>query len=183
MKQLSEQELIHGCRKNSRKYQEILYMRFFDVMFGMCMRHMQDEELAISVLNDGFLNVFKHISQFRGEGNLEAWIRRIIFNRIADHYRIRKNNIKYVELMENNAPVSANEDLFRYEEIKELIGILPEKEREVFVLYAIDGYKHVEISEMLGIPVGTSKWYLSEARSKLKKKLMSKNKELKKHGK
>jgi RNA polymerase sigma-70 factor (ECF subfamily) len=183
MNQLSEQELINGCRKNSRKYQEVLYMRFFDIMFGMCMRHVQDEELAISVLNDGFLNVFKHISQFRGDGSLEAWIRKIIFNRIADHFRIKKNNIKYVELSEHYSPAEEASEIFGYEEIRELTGILSDKEREVFLLYAIEGYKHKEISEMLGMPVGTSKWYLSEARAKMKQKLMVKNKELRKHEK
>lgn len=178
MRDISEKDLIKGCIKNSRKYQEQLYLRYFDNMFGMCMRHTQDHEIAISVLNDGFLNVFRNISQFRGDGSLAAWIRKIIYNRIADHYRIRKNNIKYVELMEHDSPAIQNEEIFGYEEITKLIDGLPEKEREVFVLYAIEGYKHAEISDILNIPEGTSKWILSEARSKLKQKLKSKKKEL-----
>ena len=101
MNQYSEQDIIKGCIRNDRKFQQELYLRFFDKMYGMCLRHTSDDEIAMSIMNDGFLNVFRNISSFRGEGNLESWIRKIIFNRIADHYRSKKNKIKYVELKDD----------------------------------------------------------------------------------
>ena len=171
MNKHSEQELIDGCIRNSRKFQEELYLRYFDRMFGMCLRHTDNEETAMSIMNDGFLNVFKNISGFRGEGNLESWIKKIVFNRIADHYRVKKNNIKYVELTEERS-YDDTFDNFDYELITKLIKKLPERDREVFIMHAIEGYSHAEIAEMMNISAGTSKWYLSNARKTLKEMLL-----------
>ncbi|MBK7095444.1 MAG: RNA polymerase sigma factor [Saprospiraceae bacterium] len=167
----SDQELINGCIRNSRKFQEELYLRFFDKMFGMCLRHTDDEETAMSIMNDGFLNVFKNISGFRGEGSLESWIKKIVFNRIADHYRVKKNNIKYVQLTDER-PYDDTFDTYDYELIIKIIKNLPEKDRDIFIMHTIEGYSHVEISEMMKISPGTSKWYLSNAKKTLREMLL-----------
>ncbi len=167
MEKHSEAEIIQGCINNSRKYQEVLYLKYFDKMFGMCLRHTDDQELAMSLLNDGFLKIFKNIGTFKGEGNLEGWIRKIIFNCIADHFRRKKNNIKYVEL-DDTRTIDESFNEFDFESIISSIKKLPEKDRRVFVLHSIEGYNHAEIAELLNISVGTSKWYLSSARTKLR---------------
>lgn len=167
MENHSEADIIQGCINNSRKYQEILYLRYFDYMYGMCLRHTDDEELAMSLLNDGFLKIFKRIDTFKGEGNLKGWIRKIIFNCIADHFRRKKNNIKYVEL-DDSRTIDESFNEFDFESIITNIKKLPEKDRQVFMMHAIEGYNHAEIAELLKISIGTSKWYLSSARTKLR---------------
>lgn len=171
MNKHSEQELINGCIRNSRKFQEELYLRFFDKMFGICFRHTADEETAMSIMNDGFLNVFKNISSFRSEGSLESWIKKIVFNCISDHYRLKRNKVKYVELTDERH-YDDTFDSYDYEVIIKLIKKLPEKDREIFIMHAIEGYTHAEIAEMMNISAGTSKWYLSNARQTLKEMLL-----------
>jgi RNA polymerase sigma factor (sigma-70 family) len=171
MNQYSEQDIIKGCIRNDRKFQQELYLRFFDKMYGMCLRHTSDDEIAMSIMNDGFLNVFRNISSFRGEGNLESWIRKIIFNRIADHYRSKKNKIKYVELKDDRQYDESFND-YDYELIIKLIRNLTDKQREVFIMHAIEGFNHSEIAETMNISAGTSKWYLSNAKKTLKEMLL-----------
>ena len=166
MKNYSEKELINGCLKNSRLHQREMYMLYFDSMYGMCLRHLPDDNTAMSVLNDGFLNVFKNLRQFRFEGNLESWIRKIIYNKIIDHYRKKSNSFHFIEFEDKEFSDTINENL-DYEEILKLIKTLPENDQKVFILHTIEGYNHNEISEMMNISAGTSKWYLFNARKKL----------------
>ncbi|MGE5357099.1 MAG: RNA polymerase sigma factor [Deltaproteobacteria bacterium] len=171
MKGYSEQDIIKGCIRNERRFQQELYLLFFDKMYGMCLRHTSDEELAMSIMNDGFLNVYRNIATYRGEGNLEAWIRKIIFNRIADHYRSKKNKIKYVEIRDDRQYDETFND-YDYELIIKLIRNLSEKQRDVFIMHAIEGFSHAEIAEMMNISMGTSKWHLANAKKTLKEMLL-----------
>lgn len=167
MKNYSEKEIIKGCKKNSRKFQEILYLNYFDKMYGMCIRHTSDANIAMSVLNDGFIKVYKNIGKYRFEGSFEGWIRKIVYNSICDYYRKSSNNQKFIEI-EDRTLTSDILNILEYEEIIELVNTLSESSRRVFIMHAVEGYTHREIAEKENISISTSKWNLAKAKRKLK---------------
>lgn len=164
--------LIEGCKANDRKSQEELYRTFFNKMLAMCRRYTQDEDQLISIINDGFIKVFLKIDTYKGSGSFEGWVRRLVFTSLSDFFR--KEN-KYLKFMIFDTPDSVlksdSEESLYYQDIISLIERLPEKTKEVFHKYAIEGYTHKDIGEELNISEGTSKWHLSEARKKLQKLL------------
>lgn len=168
----SDEEIIRGCVDNDRRFQEILYRRYFDTMMRMVKRYTSDEERAFEILNNGFLKVFKKIETFRAEGSLEGWIRRIVYHCISDYFRKETGYLKFIVLdeTEKDEPEEALSGLY-YDDLLQIIDSLPGRSREVFSMYAIEGYSHKEIAERLEISEGTSKWHLSNAREQLKKLL------------
>ena len=138
-------------------------------MIGMCLRYTQDKNLAMEIVNIGFLKVFKKLDTFKFEGSLEGWIRKIIYHSLADYFKKKSNKVHFLEIEKGDKPKENHilEGLYA-EDILKSIDRLPDATRRVFILYAIEGYKHHEIAEELGISTGTSKWHLSEARKKLK---------------
>ncbi len=172
----TEKDIIQGCINNDRFFQEMLYRKYFPSMMRFCMRHASDQDIAMQLLNNGFLRVFKKIDTFSFRGSLEGWIRRIIFNCIADFYRKNANQVRYLELAERDEPIDADALSHLYfDDIITLVNELPPATKNVFMLYAIEGYNHREIAEQLSISEGTSKWHLSSARKQLKK-LIERNK-------
>ena len=165
----TDNELIQGCRQTNRLAQKFLYERFFGKMFGIAMRYTQNQEEALEILNNAFLKVFTSLDKYEDNNNLAGWIAKIVFNTAIDHVR---RNTKYKQVMdfnvENDASVG-NDSLgnLQAEDLYRLIQKLPTSSRTVFNLYVVDGYKHKEISEMLNISVGTSKWHLANARKEL----------------
>ncbi len=172
----NELDIAQRCAKNDRQAQELLYRRFFQPMLQMCLRYTDgDRDRALEMLNDGFLRVFKKIHLFEGRGSLEGWIRRLIFHAVSDYYKANEaylKNVVFDELPVENTPKTRDtEGVFStlfFEDLLVLVDFLPPATREVFKLYAIEGFNHAEIGEKLGISTGTSKWHLSEARNKLK---------------
>jgi len=182
-KAISENELVRGCVENKRFYQEMLYKKYFDVMMRMCLRYTRQEDVAVTILNDGLLKVFQKIHLFGFKGSLEGWIRRLVFHAISDYFK--KEN-KYLKLLvfddiDQELPASAISDMY-YEEILKLLDNLPYQSQRVFRLYAIEGFNHAEIAAKLKIKEGTSKWHLSEARKKLKSLISRENLYIQKHG-
>jgi RNA polymerase sigma factor (sigma-70 family) len=169
-KELSEQELVEGCVNNDRFCQELLYKKYFTTMMYMCFRYTSDRDEAMMIVNNGFLRVFKKIHTYSFKGSLEGWIRRLVFHCLSDHF---KKNSKYLQFMvfEERDTATQNKALpnLYLEDILSLVDRLPPATKDVFVLYAIEGYTHVEIGKQLDISEGTSKWHLSSARKKLKK--------------
>lgn len=166
---LSERELVEGCVNNDRRCQEILYRKFFPVMHRMCKRYSQKEEEVLEILNSGFLRVFTKLHTFAFKGSLEGWIRRLVFHSLADYYRKNDKKIHFMEVEDWDGPIESKSlDKLYFEDIISLVDKLPKATREVFWLYAIEGYTHVEVGKQLGISSGTSKWHLSNARKKLK---------------
>jgi len=161
--------LVNGCVANDRTYQEALYRKYYPVMIGMCMRYTQDRNLAMEIVNTGFLRVFKKLDTFKFAGSLEGWIRKIVYHSLADHFKKKSSNIHFLEIEKGDKPREnyVLEGLYA-EDILKSIDRLPAATRRVFILYAIEGYKHHEIATELNISAGTSKWHLSEARKKLK---------------
>lgn len=175
-------DLAQGCASNNRMAQEALYRRFFGAMSGYCSRYTDgDETKTLEILNDGFLRVFKKIHTFEGKGSLEGWVRKLIFNAIADYFNHHKKYFDNVLIGDDFFPTHQKADTEggHFREIFEhdlayLQNLLPPATRQVFQLYAVEGYKHEEIALQLGISVGTSKWHLAQAKTRLKE-ILAKN--------
>ena len=168
----TEAELIKGCQKGSSLHQQALYQQYYRKMFGVCLRYTDKQEDAEDVLQEAFIKVFKHIKGFRGKGSFEGWIRRIMVHTAIEHYRKRSRYFMVDIDHAHEVELSADQlsEMHR-EEILELIQTLPTGYRTVFNLYAIEGYAHKEIAEMLGISIGTSKSQFSRAKAMLKEKM------------
>lgn len=165
---ITEDTLINGCINNDRKCQEVLYKQYFDKMYAMCMRYTQDESIICGIINDGFLTVFKNIKAFEQRGSFEGWIRRIVFNTMADHFRKENKRIKFLQIPDEAKDIiSFQNDFHDYDEILSKIDTLVGSYKSVFILYAIEGFSHREIASQLDISENTSKWYLAEAKKKL----------------
>ncbi|WP_345110391.1 sigma-70 family RNA polymerase sigma factor [Hymenobacter algoricola] len=171
--QLSEAELIDGCLAGSRLMQKHLYDRFAGKMMTVCLRYAQTTFEAEDVLQEGFMTVFNNLRNFRRECPLEFWIRRIMVNAALRQHR---RNAPLVAVSEGEYPEDlAGEEFtlsnYAFEEMLNLVQELAPRYRMVFNLFAIEGYGHKEIGEMMGISEGTSKSQYSRARAILKSKL------------
>lgn len=166
---LSEEELVAGCVQNNRHCQEYLYKRFFPTMMQTCLRYTRDPDEAMTIVNNGFLRVFKKLHTFEFKGSLEGWIRRLVFHSVSDYFKKDNKAVHFLVFEERDSsednPALSNLYL---EDILGMVQQLPPATAEVFRLYAIEGYTHVEIGKLLGISDGTSKWHLSAARKELK---------------
>jgi RNA polymerase sigma-70 factor (ECF subfamily) len=168
-----EEELVKGCIDGDRRYQELLYLRFCRKMMGVCFRYSKNREEAEDHLQDAFIKVFSRLKQFRFEGSLEGWIRRIVLSTIFDNFRKRT-----VMLVLNDYDVreeSTETDEFLSDvDMDQLVNAIRDLSpgyRAVFNMFAVEGYTHKEISALLGISVGTSKSQYSAARRALQKRL------------
>ncbi|MFZ5941567.1 MAG: RNA polymerase sigma factor [Bacteroidota bacterium] len=165
--------LLRGCRRGDRKSQEQLYRQFSAAMFGLCLRYASGREDAEDILQEGFIRVFEKLSQVKNPEAFPGWIRRVMINTALEKYR-SEVVLQKVQAELKEQPVVAKEEAFDQltaEELTGLIGELTPKYRMVFNLYAIEGYNHKEISEMLGISEGTSKSNLSRARAILQERI------------
>ena len=175
MQQFSDQELVSGVLRGSQVHQTALYRQFSTAMFRILLRYAKDRAEAEDMLQDGFVRVFRDMAQFRGEGALGGWIRRIMVNTALSHLRKQRDFIKDVpDYSAFESKFNTNEDFASNLDAQTLLGYLqklPLGYRTVFNLYGVEGYSHEEISEQLGISIGTSKSQLYKAREYLKKML------------
>jgi RNA polymerase sigma factor (sigma-70 family) len=180
-KSSSETELIKACKKQNSKAQRVLYDKYASPMLGLCKRYIKGEMEAEDVMINGFMKVFTKIDLFEEKGSFEGWMKRIMINEALGF--IRKNKSMYLEIEIEAADKEPDFDkLFTELETKDLLKMvneLPSGYRTIFNLYAIEGYSHKEIAEMLGINENTSKSQLSRARMHLQKKLLASEKVLK----
>ncbi len=174
----NEKALIQGCISGNRIYQNQLYKIFAAQMMGVCMRYAKTREDAEDILQEGFIQVFTHIKQFKFTGTLDAWMRRIFINSALQKLRQKENNYLFIEMdcitEINKISYVPTEDI----DIKMLIKCIQNLSlisRLVFNLYVFEGYKHKEIAGMLKISEGTSKSNLFDARSNLRKQLKNYN--------
>ncbi len=166
---LTEEELIKQCIAGNRQCQEMLYKNHASKMFGICLGYISDREGAKDILQEGFIKVFTSLHQFKGEGSLEGWIRKIIVRTAIDHYRTFIRDLRNVNIEEADSVsfgVSMPDKILE-KELLTLIHQLPEGARVIFNLYVVEGYSHNEIAEMLDITTGTSKSQFSRAKSLL----------------
>jgi len=166
------EELIQGCIRNERSAQERLYKLFYPKMMAMVRRYIDHNMQAEEVLNNGYLRAFQKIQQYTFQGSFEGWLRKIVFHAVSDYV---KQNIRYSEkvvLVEKDQFVHKDHaDRLYYNQLLQLVQTLPDATRAVFNMYVLEGFSHKEISKMLNISEGTSKWHLSEGRRLLKDKI------------
>lgn len=175
-KKYTDEELVKGCIANDRHFQEKLYRQYFGSMMAMCMRYTKDKEEAMIIINNGFMRVFKKIELYSFKGSLEGWIRRLVFHSLSDYFKKESRKIHFLELENRDAPIKEDglSNLYM-EDLMKMVDLLPPATKQVFTLYAIEGYTHVEISKNIGISEGTSKWHLATARKKLKQLIANSN--------
>lgn len=162
-----EKSLIKKAIANSREAQQQLFDLYSPKMLGVCRQYVKDMHHAEDLLLQGFLKVFTNLHKFKHEGSFEGWIRRIMVNTCISY--LRKKNL--VDLSDEdfvfNEAATENLENTAVEDIQKLIDKLPEGYKMVFNLYAIEGYKHAEIAQQLGISESTSKSQLFKARKLL----------------
>jgi len=180
---LNEKALVEQCRDQNRHAQKELFDRYFNKMMTICLRYLKSEDDALEALNNAFLKIFAKINQYKSEGSLEAWIKRIVINSSIDFVRSNKSyRANFIQTSEfhlygepEDADVLPDDKFdaldFSKEEIFEMVEELPPATRVVFNLYVVDEFSHQQISENLKISEGTSKWHLSNARKMLKEKI------------
>jgi RNA polymerase sigma factor (sigma-70 family) len=165
--------IISDCINGSRKAQSMLYHQFAPKMFGVCLRYAKDATEAEDNLQDGFMKVFANLKNFRHDGSLEGWIRRIMINVSLE--KLRKQHLLYpVEDVAIYDSVNFSDDVIAKiaaDDLIKLIQQLPPRYRMVFNLYVIEGFSHQEIAKEMSITQGTSKSNLARARDILKKKV------------
>ncbi len=166
---VTEQELINACKNKDRKAQKLLYDRYSPKMFGVCKRYVKNREDAEDVLIDGFYKVLTHIESFKGNGSFEGWIRRIVVNQSLMFLRKKHNFKMTVEInnIEIKSQISVEDDLAA-QDIIQLLDKLPTGYRTIFNLYVLEGFKHREIAEQLGISINTSKSQLILAKKRMR---------------
>lgn len=165
--------LIQGCRNKDRAAQKALYRHFYAYGMSICIRYAEDEEAAITILNDAFLKVFNRIKKYNTDKPFKPWLRVVIVNTAIDYIK-KRNKVMKQEELKAAQDVSAREDILSrigYKELMTMVQSLSLAYRTVFNLYVIDGFKHEEIARKLSISVGASKSNLSKARAKLREKI------------
>ncbi|WP_378182429.1 RNA polymerase sigma factor [Aquimarina sp. SS2-1] len=172
----NETQLIKKAIKEHRDAQRLLYDTYAPKMLSVCRRYIRDIHFAEEVMLSGFFKVFKNLKQFNFEGSFEGWIRRIMVNESISFLRKQKQILFTEDIPVSNEASWNNIHIeLEVEQIQELIDNLPEGYRMVFVLYAVEGYKHNEIATMLGVSESTSKSQLFKARKMLQQKLNQQN--------
>jgi RNA polymerase sigma factor (sigma-70 family) len=173
---IGEDELIERCRKNDRTAQKMLYDKYAGLMLAICRRYVFEKSEAEDILMEGFLKVFTKINEFEGRGSFEGWMKRIFVNTaITNYHKSSKHNknhfdIEEIQIRKSEKP-SYGESEFTHEELFRIIHSLPEGYKIVFNMYALEGYKHKEIADMLGIDINTSKSQYSRAKKLIRKRL------------
>jgi len=175
---MSLDKLILGCANKEPIAQEQLYRLFAGKMFALCLKYSKNKEEAEDNLQDGFIQIYDKISQFKNKGSFEGWMKRIVINTALQKYRDKNVlNVVYDFVDEEEVMVEVEEEDIWLDYLLKLIQELPNQYRLVFNLYVLDGYSHKEISKELKISEGTSKSNLSRARAILKEKIESRQQE------
>lgn len=175
---LTEDQLIKGCIRQESTAQKALFDLYAGKMLGVCQRYARNDADAEDILQDAFIKIFDKISQFKSEGSFEGWIRRIVVNTALKKYSLsrysKETSIEEYTQSDNrldNEPIAT--DHLSEKDLLNLINALPDGYRLVFNLYVLEGYRHEEISEMLGIQSGTSRSQLAKARNLLQKQILA----------
>ena len=167
-------QLINSCKKGDRAAQRVLYDRLAPRMFPVCIRYVGDRALAEDILQDGFVTLFTKLDNYKGDGSFEGWARRIFVTTALMHLR-KKDALKMSDDLEVakglKTEVTGQIANIGYKELMEMVRSLPTGFRTVFNMYAVEGYSHKEIAEILNISEVTSRSQFSRARALLQSKI------------
>lgn len=178
MMQLFNKTFITQCTSGNRAMQKVFFEELYAPMFRVCLRYISNNEDAEDCTMKGFVKAFQHLQKFtyEGEGSVQKWLRRIMVNECLMYLRKKNNRMLYAEDAAVNVELPADILLQTdAEELHALIMQLPEGYRTVFNLFAIDGYSHKEIADILRINENTSKSQFSKAKMRLKNLLEQHN--------
>lgn len=170
---VNDKALIAACLQEDRKAQQALYDHYAPAMLGVCKRYLKAPQDAEDVLVEAFFKVFTNLRQFKGDGSFEGWIRRIVVNESLMFLRRNHHLLNHVEVetaVGLRITPTVHEELAAGE-ILRLLDQLPMGYRTVFSLYVLEGYKHREIAELMGISINTSKSQLILAKKRLREML------------
>jgi RNA polymerase sigma factor (sigma-70 family) len=166
--------LVKECIAGNVRFQQALFDKFAPKMLGVCLRYCKSTEQAEDVLQDGFVKVFGKLKDYKNQGSLEGWIRRIMVNTALD--QIRKDGRHQFHVSVDDVAFKMEQNSFIVEglvadDLMKMVQSMPEGYKVVFNLFAIEGYSHAEIAETLGISENTSKSQYSRSRAYLRERL------------
>ena len=166
----SEKSLIERCIKEEGKAQKELYDLYAPAMMVVAMRYSKSDQEAEDVLQEAFIKVFEKLGSYRGEAGLKFWIKRIVVNTALNHQRSKLYMFPMVDVNDLKEAKDSDVSLadFHFKELLSFIQELPSGCQTIFNLYAIEGYTHKEIGDMLEVSVGTSKSQYARAKQLLK---------------
>ncbi|MFL0685349.1 MAG: RNA polymerase sigma factor [Algoriphagus aquaeductus] len=167
---LSDEELIDGCKRRSRKHEELFFKKYYGYVMGISMSYSKSRDLAQEITHDSFLKFFDSVKKLEDTPSVKPWLRRVTVNTAIDYYR-RNRKFQNHEEADGETPVFDAEyapDQLAYEEILKLLYQLPEDHQLVFNLYEVEGYSHKEVAERLEITESSSRVYLTRAKNKLR---------------
>ena len=174
---MCEKVLWEGCCRQDRKAQHDLFVHFLPVMLGVCRRYTKSKMDAEDLVQDGFMHAFKHIASFNG-GSLEGWLRRVFVNLCITDFRKRKRKEGFwleingeSELEYKNTDTEWKHDFLATEQLLSFINSLPEGARMAFNLFAVEGFSHKEIADILNITESTSRVQVAKARRLLQNQI------------
>ncbi len=173
---MTEKQLIDKSIKNDPKAQQMLYETFAPKMFGVCLRYVSDIDVAKDILQDSFITVFSRLSSFNHEGSFEGWIRRIVVNTALMHLRKTTLFVDYdnaSEQIKNESVDPSALEVLSVADLMKIVDSLPPGFRTVFNLFAIEGYSHKEIGQLLNITESSSRSQYSRARKQLQQIIIS----------
>lgn len=174
---MTEEAILQGCLKNQAVAQQELYSRYSPKMLSVCYRFARNREDAEDMLQEGFIRVFTQIHQFQSKGSFEGWIRRIIVHTCINHLKKHKRFNESVDITQAQG-VQVREDsvpsIIQVKQVIECIRMLPIGYRTVLNLFAIEGYSHREIANMLDIEESTSRSQYTRSKAMLEKILVQK---------
>ena len=176
---LSERELVEKCIRNNAKAQAEFYRRYSGVMYGISLRFAKNGPDADDIMQESFIKIFNHLENFRFDGSLEGWVKRVVYNTAINAYRAKQVAPRSVQIDAIEESGEYDGDVISDIETEYLLKMLqelPDIFRIVFNLAVIEGYSHKEIGEMLEIPESTSRSHLLRGRLMLQEKIRNLNK-------
>ncbi|MDR1169783.1 MAG: sigma-70 family RNA polymerase sigma factor [Prevotellaceae bacterium] len=176
-----DEQLIKECIKKDIRAQKQLYEKYASLMMSVCLRYVKDRDIAQNLLQDGFIKLFDKIHTYSGTGSFVGWMRKIFVNTSLEYLRhndVLKHSMNIDVAFNIESKEESPIDKISADELMKCITELPVGFRTVFNMFAIEGYSHAEIAEMLGIHEGTSRSQYARARTLLQQKIMKLIKEV-----
>lgn len=169
---MNELDLIKACIAKDPRAQRILYDKHAPMLMAVCRRYCSSTEEAEDAFQEGFVKIYSKLSEYKYEGSLGGWLRRVMVNTVLDNMRKNKKHAYHDDV--NEVPnISSNAhsplDELSAKELMSLLETLPDGYRVVFNMFAIEGYSHKEIADKLDITESTSKSQFLRARTYIKK--------------